>query len=89
MAGYVYMLALRKRLVWYQHYDDIRDAISDEKRFKGWRRKWKLELVEAMNPGWDDLYDPESIGPCASSTGRSSFWTHSGYRTDVVCFTTG
>ena len=46
-----------KRLVWYRDYDDIRDAIADEKRIKGWRRKWKLELIEAMNPGWHDLYE--------------------------------
>ena len=44
-----------KRLVWYRDYYDIRDAIEDEKRIKRWRRKWKLELIEAMNPKWDDL----------------------------------
>jgi putative endonuclease len=43
------------RLVWYQEYNDIRDAIHDEHRIKRWRRKWKLELIEAMNPGWNDL----------------------------------
>ena len=46
-----------KRLVWYCEYSDIRDAIDDEKRIKKWRRKWKLELVERMNPGWSDLYE--------------------------------
>ena len=45
------------RLVWYRDYDDIRDAIDDEKRIKKWRRKWKLDLVEAMNPDWNDLYE--------------------------------
>ncbi|MBN9036588.1 MAG: GIY-YIG nuclease family protein [Rhizobiales bacterium] len=44
-----------KRLVWYRDYADIRDAIDDEKRIKRWRRKWKLELIEAMNPKWEDL----------------------------------
>lgn len=45
-----------KRLVWYREYDDILDAIADEKRIKKWRRKWKIELIEAMNPKWNDLY---------------------------------
>jgi putative endonuclease len=46
-----------QRLVWYREYNDIRDAIDDEKRIKKWRRKWKLELIEAMNPKWMDLYE--------------------------------
>src|SRR5258707_661514 len=46
-----------KRLVWYRDHFYVRDAIADEKRIKRWRRKWKLELIEAMNPGWDDLYE--------------------------------
>jgi putative endonuclease len=46
-----------RRLVWYREYNDIRDAIDDEKRIKKWRRKWKLELIEAMNPKWVDLYE--------------------------------
>jgi putative endonuclease len=44
-------------LVWYRDYPDIRDAIDDEKRIKRWHRKWKLALIEAMNPQWRDLYD--------------------------------
>jgi putative endonuclease len=49
-----------RRLVWYRDYPDIRDAIDDEKRIKRWRRKWKLALIETMNPQWRDLY--EEIG---------------------------
>jgi putative endonuclease len=45
------------RLVWHRHYDDIEDAIADEKRIKRWRRKWKLEMIEAQNPEWIDLFD--------------------------------
>ena len=45
-----------KRLVYYEHHDDIRDAIQRENRLKGWRRQWKLELVEGMNLHWRDLY---------------------------------
>ena len=44
-----------KRLVWHRFYHDIEDAIADEKRIKRWRRKWKLELIESINPRWLDL----------------------------------
>jgi putative endonuclease len=46
-----------KRLVWHRHYDDIEDAIADEKRIKRWRRKWKLEMIESQNPEWIDLFE--------------------------------
>ena len=32
------------------------DAIIAEKRIKRWRRRWKTELIEGINPEWDDLY---------------------------------
>ena len=44
------------RLVWYAAYDDITDAIAEEKRIKRWRRRWKIEMIESMNPEWDDLF---------------------------------
>ncbi len=43
-------------LVWYEPFGDIELAIQREKRIKRWRRAWKLDLVEAMNPGWRDLW---------------------------------
>jgi len=45
-----------KRLVYYEHHDDIRDATKREKRLKGWKRQWKLELIEGMHLHWRDLY---------------------------------
>jgi putative endonuclease len=44
------------RLVWYETHDLITDAIRREKQLKKYRREWKLNLIEAMNPGWDDLF---------------------------------
>ena len=44
------------QLVWYGHYEDVNEAIAREKQLKKWERRWKLELIEAMNPTWDDLY---------------------------------
>ncbi|MFA6022080.1 MAG: GIY-YIG nuclease family protein [Rhodospirillales bacterium] len=46
-----------KRLVHVEWHDDIRDAIHREKRIKHWSRQQKLTLIEAGNPGWNDLYD--------------------------------
>ncbi|WP_449253020.1 GIY-YIG nuclease family protein [Brevundimonas naejangsanensis] len=46
-----------RRLVWYQIFDDAESAIHFEKRLKRWRRQWKFELIERMNPEWDDLWE--------------------------------
>jgi putative endonuclease len=45
------------RLVWFEIYDDPISAISREKELKKWKRSWKVELIEAQNPAWDDLYE--------------------------------
>ena len=37
--------------------DDIRDAIQREKTIKHWPRVWKVRLIHALNPEWEDLYD--------------------------------
>ena len=44
------------RLVWYEVYDRIVDAIGREKALKKWRRDWKIRLIEAFNPDRSDLY---------------------------------
>ena len=43
-------------LVWHQVFDDMEIAILKEKQMKKWNRKWKLRVIEEMNPDWDDLY---------------------------------
>ena len=45
-----------KRLVWYEETPDIAAAIRHEKRMKKWPRAWKINLIEAQNPQWRDLY---------------------------------
>jgi len=44
-------------LVWYEQHEDMLAAISREKMLKEWKRAWKLELIEKMNPEWKDLYE--------------------------------
>ena len=46
-----------KRLVWYEVHESIIAAIQREKNIKHWPRAWKVRLILAMNPNWDDLYE--------------------------------
>jgi putative endonuclease len=43
------------RLVWYEVYQDALTAIAREKEIKKWRRDWKIALIEADNPDWNDF----------------------------------
>lgn len=43
-------------LVWYEAHETMMSAIAREKAIKEWKRKWKLELIESMNPDWKDLH---------------------------------
>ena len=43
-------------LVWYEVHETMESAIIREKRIKEWRRAWKVDLIEATNPQWRDLY---------------------------------
>ena len=43
------------RLVYWESFDDVRNAIDREKKLKSWRREKKLRLIARFNPGWKDL----------------------------------
>ena len=45
------------QLVWFEVYDDPVSAITREKELKKWKRSWKIQLIEAENPDWKDLYE--------------------------------
>ncbi len=45
-----------KRLVYYEQIDRVEDAIQREKQIKGWRRQWKINLIERQKPDWRDLW---------------------------------
>lgn len=45
------------RLVWYEEFPTMPEAIHREKRLKKWPRQWKIDLVEGFNPEWKDLYE--------------------------------
>ncbi len=44
-----------KKLVYYEIFDSIEEAIKREKYLKGKRRRFKEELINTMNPDWEDL----------------------------------
>jgi putative endonuclease len=43
------------RLVHFEVFNDVKDAIAREKQIKSWRRSKKITLIEAENPRWKDL----------------------------------
>jgi putative endonuclease len=48
------------KLVYFEQIASIKDAIHREKQLKNWKREWKNELINGMNPTWKDL--SEDIG---------------------------
>jgi putative endonuclease len=43
-------------LVWFECHETLEPAMQRERRIKGWKRRWKTELIERENPKWTDLY---------------------------------
>ncbi len=43
------------KLVYYEIFDNIYNALYREKQLKKWEREWKINLIEKENPGWQDL----------------------------------
>ena len=44
------------RLVYFEETSDVNAAIEREKQIKSWNRSRKNQLVDSMNPRWEDLY---------------------------------
>jgi putative endonuclease len=45
------------QLVWHERHDGIESAIQREKSIKKYKRSWKVNLIEALNPHWNDLFE--------------------------------
>jgi putative endonuclease len=43
-------------LVWFESHDKLEAAMQREHRIKGWKRIWKIQLIEKDNPHWIDRY---------------------------------
>ena len=44
------------RLVWFEQHESLESAYMRERQIKEWKRAWKIQLIEADNPQWIDLY---------------------------------
>ncbi len=44
-----------KKLIYFENYSSINEAIQREKQIKGWIRTKKINLIESLNPQWKDL----------------------------------
>lgn len=45
-----------RTLVYYEVYEEIEESIKREKQLKNWKRQWKLDMVDKINPEWKDLW---------------------------------
>ena len=63
-----------KTLVWFETHNSIEAAIQREKRIKRWRRTWKLDLIEAKNPRWNDLYHTILFPDNSDRIAELRFW---------------
>ena len=54
------------RLVRFEQFDTMHEAISREKQLKRWHRQWKINLIEGENPQWGDLAPSLGLPPLPS-----------------------
>ena len=54
LEGFTKQYGLNK-LVYFETYQYVNDAIKREKNMKKWKRQWKIDLIEKDNPNWSDL----------------------------------
>ena len=45
------------KLVYMESYKEVKDAIKREKNIKAWKRDWKDQAIQKMNPNWNDLFE--------------------------------
>jgi putative endonuclease len=54
-----------EKLIYFEEFGNVEQAIAREKQLKKYRRSWKEDLINEMNPDWTDLsqewYHPKSI----------------------------
>ena len=55
VLGFTHKYRVNK-LVYFETHNNIKNAITREKRIKKWKRSWKIRLIEDGNSLWEDLY---------------------------------
>lgn len=56
ISGFTKKYNLNK-LIYFEEYPDAKSAIAREKQLKNWHRDWKINLVESINPNFENLID--------------------------------
>ena len=51
------------KLVYFECFSDIEQAIAREKQLKNYHREWKEQLIDGLNPEWRDLYEDIVLNP--------------------------
>ncbi|WP_107014144.1 GIY-YIG nuclease family protein [Christiangramia fulva] len=46
----------KNKLIYFEEFTDIHQAIEREKQLKNWHREWKLNLIRSINPEFKDLF---------------------------------
>jgi putative endonuclease len=54
------------RLVRFEQFESMHDAIAREKQLKRWHRQWKVNLIESENPQWVDLAPSVGLPPLST-----------------------
>ena len=54
------------RLVRFEQFETLAEAIAREKQLKRWHRPWKINLIESENPDWHDLAPSLGLPPLPS-----------------------
>jgi putative endonuclease len=75
------------RLVHFEEFADIREAIQREKEIKGWRRSKKVAMIEAKNPAWTDL--SEGLSPALATKKQVPHPASRGVRDDRSAVSSG
>jgi putative endonuclease len=44
------------KLVYYEKHKSLEEAVKREKQLKKWNRRWKIRIIEQLNPTWEDLF---------------------------------
>jgi putative endonuclease len=67
------------RLVYYEGFDQVLDAIARKKQLKGWRRSRKIALIESRNPRWADLAEKWGWRFRKSRSRAAEWWQGDGW----------
>ena len=59
------------KLVFFEVYEEIEKAINRETQLKWWKRQWKIDLIERINPKWEDLGMSLCNNPVLRDSGSS------------------